>query len=173
MSLTSITARDAQRLLADGAVLIDIRGRDEHVRERIDGSRNQPVDALSAVESGGRKVIFHCKSGNRTATNAAKLASAAQCDAFILHGGIEAWKQAGLPVLCDVRQPIELQRQVQIAAGSLVLLGIVLSYVIAPGLLGVSAFVGAGLLFAGLTGWCGLAKLFALMPWNRRATTAL
>ncbi len=171
MSLPTITARDAQRLICDGAVLIDIRGRDEHAREHIPGARNQPVDTISTIDSGARQVIFHCKSGNRTATNAAKLASAVTCDALILEGGIEAWKQAGLPVTRDARQPIEMQRQVQIGAGSLVLLGVVLSQFVAPGFLGLSAFVGAGLVFAGVTGWCGMAKLFAVMPWNRRAMT--
>jgi hypothetical protein len=61
---------------------------------------------------------------------------------------------------------------VQIAAGSLVLLGVVLGQVIAPGFYALSAFVGAGLTFAGITGWCGMAKLLALMPWNRQSAAA-
>lgn len=103
MSLPTITAAEAKRLIADGAILIDIRGRDEHAREHIPGARNQPVDTLSAVDSGGACVIFHCKSGHRTAVNAANLAAAASCDAYILEGGIEAWKQAGLPVVSNTR----------------------------------------------------------------------
>lgn len=172
MSLPTITAIEAQRLIAEGAVLIDIRGADEYAREHIAGARNEPVDRLSVIGGNPRQIIFHCKSGNRTAANAGKLAEAADCDSFILEGGIEAWKQVGLPVARDARQPIELQRQVQIAAGSLVLLGLVLSQFVAPGFLGLSAFVGAGLVFAGVSGWCGMAKLFALMPWNRRSATA-
>jgi rhodanese-related sulfurtransferase len=69
----------------------------------------------------------------------------------------------------DVRLPLPLMRQVQIAAGLLVLLGVVLAVTVAPAFIGLSAFVGAGLTFAGLSGWCGMAQLLALMPWNRRA----
>jgi rhodanese-related sulfurtransferase len=118
-------------------------------------------------------LVFHCRSGARTAGNAGRLAAASEgCEAFILEGGLEAWKKAGLPVSIDRRQPIELMRQVQIAAGSLVLLGIVLGALVAPGFYALSAFVGAGLLFAGLSGFCGMARLLAVMPWNRRAAAA-
>jgi rhodanese-related sulfurtransferase len=85
-------------------------------------------------------------------------------------GGIEAWKKAGLPVLRDARQPMEMQRQVQITAGTLVLLGVVLGHFASPAFYAISAFVGAGLTFAGISGWCGMAKLLALMPWNRSTT---
>lgn len=86
----------------------------------------------------------------------------------MLEGGIEARKEAGLPVARDSNQPIEIMRQVQIAAGSLVLIGVVLGALLHPAFYGLAGFVGAGLLFAGLSGWCGMAKLLALMPWNRR-----
>ncbi len=168
MSLSTITASEASRLIEDGALLIDIRGADEHSRERIPGARNQPIDTLSAIDSTSRPVIFHCTSGNRTAANAAKLAAAASCEAFIVEGGIDAWKKAGLAVVADRSQPMEIQRQVHIAAGNLVLLGIVLSQLVGPGFVALSAAVGAGLTFAGLTGWCGMAKLLAFMPWNQR-----
>ena len=91
------------------------------------------------------------------------------CEAFILEGGIEAWKAAGLDVAIDRRQPLELIRQVQIIAGALVLAGVLLGWLAHPGFFGLSAFVGAGLAFAGLTGWCGMAKALAFMPWNQRA----
>jgi rhodanese-related sulfurtransferase len=173
MSLPTISPSEAKRLLDQGgATLIDIRGRDEHARERIRAAKNRPVDSLARIEDGNRIVIFHCQSGQRTAMHAAKLAEAASCEGYIVEGGIEAWKKAGLPVARDRSQPIELQRQVQIAAGSLVLLGVVLGQVIAPGFYALSAFVGAGLTFAGITGWCGMAKLLALMPWNRQSAAA-
>ena len=60
-----------------------------------------------------------------------------------------------------------LMRQVQITAGALVLAGVLLGAYVAPGWYGLSAFFGAGLVFAGVTGWCGMAKLLAVMPWNR------
>lgn len=172
MSLKTISPVDARRLIADGAVLVDIRGADEHARERIAGAANHPVDRLTRIESGGRLVLFHCKSGNRTAVNASKLAAAASGEAYLVGGGIEGWKQAGLPVIVDRKQPLEMQRQVQIAAGSLVLLGVILSVLADSRWIGLPALVGTGLIVAGVTGWCGMAKLFALMPWNKRALTA-
>ena len=85
----------------------------------------------------------------------------------MLEGGIEAWKAAGLPIISDKSKPIEIMRQVQIVAGSLVLLGVTLGYLVDPSLFLVSGFIGAGLTFAGTTGWCGMAKLLAFLPWNR------
>lgn len=169
MTLTSIDPDRARRLIAEGAVLIDIREPDEHARERLPDARNEPLSRLAAVAGGGAPaLIFHCRSGARTAANAGRLAAASDCPAYLLEGGIEAWKKAGLPVVVDRRQPIEIMRQVQIAAGSLVVLGVALGLLVTPSLLVLSAFVGAGLMFAGVTGWCGMARLLSLMPWNRR-----
>jgi rhodanese-related sulfurtransferase len=140
----------------------------------VPGARHNPLSRLAPIETRHAKtVIFHCRSGARTAANAPRLAAAAGCEAYILEGGIDAWKKAGLPVAVDSKQPIEIMRQVQIAAGSLVLLGVALGVWASPAFLGLSAFVGAGLVFAGVSGWCGMAKLLALMPWNRlpRAAT--
>lgn len=172
MSLKTISPLEARRLIADGAVLVDIRGADEHARERIAGAVNHPLDGLTRVESGGRPVLFHCKSGNRTAMSGAKLATAVTCEAYIVEGGIEGWKRADLPIVIDRKKPLEMQRQVQIAAGGLVLLGILLGFLVDTIWIGLSAFVGTGLMFAGVTGWCGMAKLLALMPWNKSALTA-
>ena len=172
MSLPTISPKDAKRLMDTGAVLIDIRGPDEFARERIAGARNRPVEGLGAIDSATKPVIFHCKSGNRTAVNAAKLAAATACEAYVVEGGIEAWKDAGLPVVVDRKQPIEIQRQMQMTAGALVLIGVILSRLVDPAFIGLSAFVGAGLMFAGITGWCGMVKLLAVMPWNRRAVKA-
>ena len=174
MILQTIDPASARRLIDEGAVLVDIRERDEFARERVPGARNLPLSGLSSARDGGvtadaKAVIFHCRSGNRTQLNAARLADAARCQAYLLEGGLDAWKKAGLPVAVDTRQPLEVMRQVQIAAGSLVLLGVVLGTWVAPAFYGLSAFVGAGLVFAGVSGWCGMAKMLAVMPWNRRA----
>lgn len=172
MSLPTISAAEAKRMLEQGAVLVDIRGVDEHARERIAGARNHPVDRIETIDSASRPVIFHCRTGNRTTVNAGKLRAATDCDAYIVEGGIDSWKKAGLPVVADNRQPIEIIRQVQITAGSLVLAGVILSALADGRFIYLSAFIGAGLLVAGVTGWCGMAKLFQLMPWNRRHPTA-
>jgi len=174
MSLPTIDAVRAKCLIDDGAVLVDIREADEHAREHVPGVRHHALSKLSAIDTAdARAVIFHCRSGARTAANASRLAGAAGCDAYVLEGGIDAWKKAGLPVTTDTRQPIEIMRQVQITAGSLVVLGVVLGIWVAPAFLALSAFVGAGLVFAGASGWCGMAKLLGLMPWNRAVKAAL
>lgn len=167
-ALQSITPERAAALLAEGAVLVDVREADEVARERIPGAHHHALSTLGGgLGNGERAVIFHCRSGNRTQVNADRLAAAATCEAFILEGGLQAWKAAGLPVTMDRSQPIEIIRQVQIAAGSLVLLGIALGLLVAPAFHALAAFVGTGLVFAGATGTCGMARLLAHMPWNR------
>ena len=108
----------------------------------------------------------------RTAQNADRLRAAAPCEAYILEGGLDAWKKAGLPVFTDKSQPIEIQRQVMIGAGSLVLLGMLLGTFATPAFYWLSAFVGAGLVFAGVSGFCAMARVLAVMPWNRRPAAA-
>ena len=171
MALRSITPQEAKRLIDAGAMLVDIRAPDEHAREHIPQSVLRPVDSLtrgSLDKGAATTVIFHCKSGARTSGNAQRLADAAPCEAFMLEGGLDAWKKAGLPVQLDRRQPLEIMRQVQLAAGSLVVLGVLLGVTVQPLFYGLAAFVGVGLVFAGLTGFCGMAHLLMLMPWNRR-----
>lgn len=167
MTLPTLSPAEARRLVDSGARLIDIRGRDEFARVRAPGAENRPLDELGPVE-GDAPVVFLCRSGMRTAGNAGKLAGCCSGEAYILEGGLDAWKAAGLPVEEDRGQPLELMRQVQIAAGTLVLFGVALGFLVAPALFGLAAFVGAGLVMAGATGWCGMARLLALMPWNQR-----
>lgn len=166
--LKPVTAAEASRLVREaGASLIDIREPDEHARERIPGARSLPLSRLAELEEGGA-VIFHCRSGARSTAHAAELARCAgPREAMALAGGIEAWKRAGLPVATDRRQPIEVMRQVQIAAESLVLLGLALVAAVSPWFLALTAAIGAGLVFAGVSGSCGLAVLLRQMPWNR------
>jgi len=172
-NLKTISPQRAAELMRAGAVLVDIREADEYARERIPGARHHAlsrIDNHAPMRSGDDVLIFHCRSGARTKSNAPRLATAApSCETYILDGGIDAWKKAGLPVALDRSQPIEIMRQVQIAAGSLVLAGVLLGFLVFPGFYVLSGFIGAGLLFAGTTGFCGMARLLALMPWNRRA----
>lgn len=157
-------------------MLVDVRERDEHARARIPGARNVPLSGLDQAELAagpGAVVLFHCKSGMRTLGNADKLAAkaGAGCQAYVVEGGLDAWREAGLPVEVDTRQPLELQRQVQIGAGSMTLVGTVLGAVVDPAFLVVPAFVGAGLTVAGVTGFCGMARILKLMPWNKALRT--
>ncbi len=95
MSLPTIDVAQAKRLVDEGAVLIDIREDDERAREHVVGARHNPMSRLSPVDPRDAKaVIFHCRSGARTAANAQRLAAATKCEAYILAGGLEAWKVA-------------------------------------------------------------------------------
>jgi rhodanese-related sulfurtransferase len=171
MTLQAISPERAKVLIDAGAVLVDVREADEHARSHVPGARHIPLSRLDEVrlEAGGRPVIFHCRSGARTGANASRLAAKVgeACEAYVVAGGLDAWKKAGLPVAEDTSQPLEIQRQVQIGAGSLALVGTVLGVTVSPWFLAIPAFVGAGLTFAGLTGFCGMARLLVHMPWNK------
>lgn len=103
--MTTLTPIDAQtlaaRLKAGQTTLIDIREPDEFALEHIVGAVSVPLSSLERgrlnVEPQG-EVVFHCKSGMRTNANCARLASHVDGEAFVLDGGIEAWKKAGLGV---------------------------------------------------------------------------
>ena len=170
--LKTISPDRAVELVRSGAVLIDIREADEHARERIPGAKHHAlsrIDNNAPVRVGDDVLIFHCRSGARTKGNAARLAAVApKCEIYILDGGLDAWKKAGLPVTLDRSQPIDLLRQMQITAGSLALLGVVLGTWVNPAFYALSAFIGAGLVFAGISGVCPMVRLLAVMPWNRR-----
>ena len=168
MRMMPVAPVEAQRLMASGAKLVDIRDRDEYARMHIPGSSNVPLAEIGRLDAGDGAVVFHCRSGLRTQANAARLAKAASAPCYAIDGGIEAWRSAGLDVALDQRQPIELMRQVQLAAGGLVLLGTMLGIFVHRDFLALPAFVGAGLMVAGATGWCGMAGLLRQMPWNRR-----
>jgi rhodanese-related sulfurtransferase len=173
MTLPLITPAEARRRLDDGtAVLVDIREPMEHARESIPGAQLHSLsrfDAAALSRQGKPAVIFHCQSGRRTCDNAEQLLACGAPEAFILDGGLQGWKAAGLATRLDRSKPIEIQRQVQITAGALILLGLLLAWQVSPVFLGLTAFVGAGLVFAGVSGWCGMARLLGVMPWNRTA----
>lgn len=177
MALATISATEARRLLDSGALLVDVREADEHARENIPGARNLPLSRLDESEFAvpeGRTVLFHCRSGARTLANAGELAArvGTGCEAYVIEGGLDAWKKAGLPVAVDRGRPLELQRQVQIGAGGLAFLGTLLGILVSPWFLAVPLFVGAGLLTAGITGFCGLARVLVHAPWNRSTYAA-
>lgn len=159
-----------ERLDTGRAVLVDIREPDEYARSHIKGALSQPLSQWEKAHltiDPDADVIFTCRSGMRTAGACDRLAARVTGEAFVLDGGLNAWEKAGLPVETDADAPLEIMRQVQIAAGSLVLIGVLLGFLVAPAWFGLSAFVGAGLTFAGVTGFCGMARLLMLMPWNR------
>lgn len=176
MSMSKISPADLQRRLqADSAVLIDIREPAEYAREHIQGARLVPLSAIDSHDfdtQHGKAAVFTCRSGNRTAMNAARLLAKGFPETYVLDGGLDGWKRAGLPVHFNADAPLDLQRQVQITAGGMALAGAVLAWLVSPWFILLSGFVGAGLMMAGMTGFCGMARMLAVMPWNRKFLAA-
>jgi rhodanese-related sulfurtransferase len=163
----------SQWLEADEALLVDVRPPERFAAERIPGATSVPLPTLArptVPDPGLRKLVFQCEVGIASEKAGKKVLQAGWPGAvYHLPGGIRAWKRAGLPV---ERAPgssgLSIQRQVQVAAGSLVVLGVVLGATVTPRWLALAGFVGAGLVFAGATGTCGMAALLARLPYNRR-----
>jgi rhodanese-related sulfurtransferase len=153
--------------------LVDVRTPAEFGEVHIAGAQLMPLDRLdpAAVKTSSEKAdlcVLICRSGKRAAQAQQKLSAAACENIQVLEGGVDAWVAAGLPVQRGAAV-MSLERQVRIAAGFLVVFGVVLGTWVHPGFYGLSAFVGAGLMFAGLTDWCGMAMVLAKMPWNQRS----
>jgi len=164
-----ISARDLADQLAEQRVkVIDVREPMEYAGGHIAGSLNVPLSRISQAALPSGPLVLVCQSGNRSAQGVRTLLEAGiRQPIHDLEGGLPSWQQAGLPLRALKNAPMPLMRQVQIAAGSLVLLGLILSNLVAPAWILLSWFVGAGLVFAGVSGFCGMARLLALMPWNR------
>jgi len=166
---TRISAHDlADQLATKGVTVIDVREPMEYASGHINGSLNIPLARIAQADLPRGPLVLVCQSGNRSAKGVQTLLRQSHPHPITdLEGGIPSWQQAGLPVRRLANAPLPLMRQVQIAAGSLVLLGLILSNLVAPAWILLSWFVGAGLVFAGVSGFCGMARLLALMPWNR------
>jgi rhodanese-related sulfurtransferase len=164
-----ISAHDLAAQLAEQRVrVIDVREPMEYASGHIAGSLNVPLARITEADLPSGPLVLVCHSGNRSSQALSRLLQNGHPHPLAdLEGGIPAWQQAGQPVHKLKNAPLPLMRQVQIAAGSLVLLGVILSQALAPGWIWLSGFVGAGLVFAGVSGFCGMARLLAVMPWNR------
>ena len=170
MNTRLVNVSQAQQLLAQGYRLIDIRSADEYRREHIAGAENIMPNDLSQHDLHQEQVIFTCLSGMRTQSCAGQLAQATGSEVvLLLDGGLNAWKKAQGEVVKNTAEPLPLMRQVQIVAGSLIVLGVVLGYAVHAGFFLLTGFVGAGLVFAGMTGFCGMAVLLMKMPWNKNS----
>jgi rhodanese-related sulfurtransferase len=170
MTVSTITsARLAELAKAGPVALIDVRTPAEFEEVHVAFARNVPLDRLDPRTIGAdaqAPLYVVCRSGSRGEKACERLAAAGFANVMNIEGGTLACVDAGLPVVRG-RKAMSLERQVRIAAGSLVLLGVGLGFV-HPALFGLAAFVGAGLVFAGLTDTCGMGMLLARMPWNRR-----
>ena len=175
---TSISPRELQRRLAAGqpARLLDVRTPGEHAAAHIPGATLIPLDELNAAafcrERGGdgSPVYVLCQSGGRAQRAIEKLERAGVRGCVLVEGGTQAWIDAGLPVNRGESRVLPLMRQVQITVGFLSATGATLALTVNPRYAFVPLILGCGLLFAGLTGYCGLAVLLAKMPWNKSST---
>jgi rhodanese-related sulfurtransferase len=175
--MKTITPAELQQiLLAHPEVpVLDVRTPVEYAEVHVPQAQNEPLDKLqpTTLLGSGRlakdqPVYLLCRSGQRAIRAAQKLAEAGFDPAVVIEGGTLAWIDAGLPVDRGTTKVISLERQVRIAAGSLVLVGVSLGWFVNPWFFGLSAFVGAGLIFAGITDFCGMGLLLAKLPWNTR-----
>ena len=174
MSVPTISPAALRDLMQSGEPvdLIDVRTPVEFREVHVTIARNVPLDQLDANairDSRAAKkepLYVICKSGSRGRQACEKLVAAGYANVINVEGGTAAWDAAGFPVLRG-KKAIALERQVRIAAGSLVVGGVLLSHFVHPWFIGLSGFVGAGLIFAGVTDTCGMGLLLARMPWNR------
>lgn len=166
---SSVSAHSLAEQLANREVtVIDVREPVEYASGHIDGSLNIPLTRLPQAVLPLGPLVLVCQSGNRSGRAVRMLQAQGHPHPVTdLEGGVPSWEQAGLALRRLRGAPLPLMRQVQIAAGSLVLLGLVLHATVAPAWILLSWFVGAGLVFAGISGFCGMARLLAAMPWNR------
>ncbi len=159
----------------DSVELIDVRTPIEFREVHAQCAKNVPLDDLdannmAAQRSGKTEPLYViCRSGGRASKAIEQLAAAGLSNLVNVEGGTLAWDKAGLPVERG-QKAMSLERQVRIAAGSLVFIGATLGYFVHPYFIGVSAFVGAGLVFAGLTDTCAMGMMIAKMPWNKVKT---
>lgn len=150
--------------------LIDVREPAEHFGERIPGAVLYPMSTFDPADFplDGPRPLLYCRTGNRSARVADRLLDAGWTSITHLRGGIVAWKAQGFETVSDGRAPISLERQVRIAAGALIIAGSALAAFLSVWWLLLPAFVGAGLMCAGITDTCGMAMVLARLPYNRR-----
>jgi rhodanese-related sulfurtransferase len=172
--ISTITPQDLHARMTAGQPcrMIDVRTPAEHRAQHVTGVQLLPLDQLDPAKlpAGDGPLFLLCQSGGR-ATRAAGQLQAAGVSCCVVEGGTKAWAAAGLPVTIG-KGAISIERQVRIAAGSLVLSGATLAYFVHPALVAICAVIGAGLTVAGITDWCGMGLLLARMPWNRVAGSA-
>ena len=158
----------ADQLAARAVTVIDVREPMEYAAGHIAGSLNVPLGRITQADLPQGPLVLVCHSGNRSAKALVALQQQGHSHPLgDLEGGVPSWQQAGYTLRKLKGAPLPLMRQVQIAAGSLVLLGVLLSQLVNPAWIWLAGFVGAGLTFAGISGFCGMARLLAVMPWNR------
>ncbi|HVU28029.1 MAG TPA: rhodanese-like domain-containing protein [Verrucomicrobiae bacterium] len=170
--MKTISPIELQKILAEkpDTVLLDVRTPVEFAEVHVPQAKNIPLDELnpnSLSLDKNQPVYLLCRSGQRATKAAEKFAKENFSQPVVVTGGTLAWIDANLPVARGVSKVISLERQVRIVAGSLVLIGFLLGWFVNHWFFAISGFVGAGLVFAGITDFCGMGLLLARMPWNK------
>ena len=171
------TVEELQRNLAAGAAcqVIDVREFSEYEAERVSGASLMPLSQFAqhagAVDA-ERTVYVLCRSGNRATQAAQQLVQRGHQDVRVVEGGVQAWAAAGFPLERGAARVWSLERQVRFTAGLLVLIGVILAVTVNPWFVGLSGFIGAGLVFSAATDTCGMGMVLARMPWNQQPKMA-
>lgn len=173
MSTTTPQQLNSVRVRDPNALIIDVRSPAEFEEVHAEGAVNIPLDKFNAEQviakhglTDSNPVYMICKMGGRSQKACDALAKAGLTSAVNVTGGTDAWVAAGLPSVTGEKQKFSIQRQVQITAGSIALVGALLSFM-NPLFAILPTFIGAGLVFSGLTNTCGMGKMLAMMPWNQ------
>jgi rhodanese-related sulfurtransferase len=172
---SDITAAALNASLRDGesVQIVDVRCEGEIAGGRISGAKLMPLAELAKRHHEldcETPIVLVCEGGQRSTRARDQLAQLGLTNVASMTRGMHAWSAAGFPLERNARAPWALERHVRIAAGWLVLLGVGSGWFVHPLYLGLSAFVGAGLVFEGVTDWCSMGLLLARAPWNRQAS---
>ncbi|MGC8740950.1 MAG: rhodanese-like domain-containing protein [Candidatus Sumerlaeaceae bacterium] len=178
MKVSTITPSELFQIVSRGEEpeILDVRTPAEYDAVRILGTKNIPLDRLDVRQylahrqaSAEKPIYVLCKGGTRARMACERFLEAGFPNAILIDGGIMAWEACNLPI---ERQVPNVESQVRLTIGTLNLIGVVLAAMVSPYFLILPAFVGCGLIYAGLTGKCPLAHVIASMPWNRVAAGA-
>ncbi len=172
MTITPIDPTTLKQWLDTGeAIVVDVREPAEYAAEKIKGATLLPLARVSKStlpDCTNKKLVIHCRKGGRGGNACQKLlAEDPSLEIYHLEGGLDAWSAAGQQVIASGTRILPLDRQVQLTIGLAVLTGSLLAYFVNPLFFLLTGFFGAGLTFAGISGFCGLAVLIAKMPWNQ------
>ncbi|NBX01174.1 DUF2892 domain-containing protein [bacterium] len=174
MSFEITEASHLLKLSEQGALLLDVRSPAEYRSVHVQGAINLPLENVTPskvkdllkTNHKNPVVVLLCASGTRARAAADRLESS-DLKLTVITGGTNSCIQLGIPVNRTKTKMISIERQVRIGAGFLVLTGVALGYWVAPSFYLLSGFIGGGLMFAGITDWCGMGMLLARAPWNK------
>lgn len=170
---TVISVEELKKLDGHDKIFVDVRSPAEYRSVRVQGAVNLPLNTINCDDvkkligyKQNPAIVLLCGKGGR-ARKAAEILQAGAFNLLVVEGGTNACVDANMPIEKGSGTMISIERQVRIGAGSLVCLGLVLGHFVNPYFYFLSAFIGAGLVFAGVTDWCGMGLLIARAPWNK------